>query len=553
MKRIFSPLFLILLALCAFTALIRPYLKNGVPYTHDGENHLARFANYKVALKEGQWPPRFAPNLMNHYGYPVFNYNYPLANILSLPFSFLRIHYETTFKLIMATGLLVGAGGIFRWLTLSGVSKNWGWLAIAAYFSAPFTANLIFVRGNPGEVWAMALFPWLLWFTQSIGQRKTPSWFVRALIITAFLLSHNIAVLFGGILWGFYTLAEFRKKVPLWKTWLASLAVSVLLALWFWLPALAEKHWVVLDSTALNTSPAAHVATIPQLLFSPIQFGYSYLTPVDTMSFSIGLVSIISFIFCTGWLLKYFFKKNSKESSSLWFFMLVCWVLVLFQLPMSHIVWETVPLVRFIQFPWRLTAFIVIMSMPLIAAAARTHRVIQQLLICALFFQIIVAWRLQPVDILHKTPLDYDLFSQSSTTAHENTPKTFEYETISDWSPEPRILDGEGEFMVEHWAGSSRQYTVRANTTLLIAEPTMYFPGWETLVNGTIVSYTNNEQVAGRIAYALAPGEYHVTTRFTQRTWPRLIGNAVSVTAALVWGWLVWQEKQQKSGKSAHS
>ena len=57
----------------------KSYFHEGFPYTHDGENHLARFANYKIALKEGQFPPRFAPNLMSNYGYPVFNFTYPVS------------------------------------------------------------------------------------------------------------------------------------------------------------------------------------------------------------------------------------------------------------------------------------------------------------------------------------------------------------------------------------------------------------------------------------------------------------------------------------------
>ena len=58
----------------------------GFPYTHDGENHLARIANYAVALRQGQFPPRWAPSFWAGYGYPVFNFNYPLLNIAAVPF-----------------------------------------------------------------------------------------------------------------------------------------------------------------------------------------------------------------------------------------------------------------------------------------------------------------------------------------------------------------------------------------------------------------------------------------------------------------------------------
>lgn len=270
MKRMLSYFCVVLLSSIAFFSLIRVYFQTGVPYTHDGENHLARFANFKLALKEGQFPPRFAPNLVNHYGYPVFNYNYPLANILSLPFSLFRVHYETTFKVLMATGLFLGAVGIYRWLSLMDTSKTTRFIAITAYLAAPFTVNLIYVRGNPGEIWAMALFPWLLWLTLSISKRKIPSLFICVSIITAFLLSHNISVLFGGIVWALYSLSAFGNNISFWKTWLGIMGLALLLSSWFWLPALAEKHLVILDGAKLNTYPGAHTATPSQLILSPL-------------------------------------------------------------------------------------------------------------------------------------------------------------------------------------------------------------------------------------------------------------------------------------------
>src|SRR5258708_7660284 len=100
--------FFLILIVVLSVYITRVYFHAGVPYTHDGENHLARFANYILAVRERQIPPRFAPNLFDHYGYPVFNYNYPLANIFSVPFSYLHVHYEVTFKILMFVAVLIG-------------------------------------------------------------------------------------------------------------------------------------------------------------------------------------------------------------------------------------------------------------------------------------------------------------------------------------------------------------------------------------------------------------------------------------------------------------
>ena len=61
------------------------WFKPGLPFTHDGQLHLTRMAQYYLSIKEGQIPPRLAGQLNNSYGYPVFNFNYPLPDILAYP------------------------------------------------------------------------------------------------------------------------------------------------------------------------------------------------------------------------------------------------------------------------------------------------------------------------------------------------------------------------------------------------------------------------------------------------------------------------------------
>ena len=64
----------------------------------------------------------------------------------------------------------------------------------------------------------------------------------------------------------------------------------------------------------------------------------------------------------------------------------------------------------------------------------------------------------------------------------------------------------------------------------------MYFAGWQTTgdFNGEQkqLTYVDNEQIQGRIGYKLeAAGTYELRSEFTQRTWPRMVGNAVSVVS----------------------
>ena len=529
--------------------LVWPYLQTGVPYTHDGENHLARFANYKIAVREGQLPPRLAPNLMNHYGYPAFNYNYPLANILSLPFSIIGIHYELTFKVLMVTGLSLAVAGLISWLRLLNFSRQSSWLAASSLLTAPFVANLIYVRGNVGEVWALGLFPWLLWLTKRFELKKSTPWLTSVTIILGFLLSHNISVLFGSVLWFFYCWCSFKRNNTLWFAWLKPVLLAGLLSLWFWLPAVAEKKLVILDKSNLNVGAIEHLVQPLQLFNSPLQFGFSLSTAVDTLSLSVGLLPLASLIIFSLWLLKFGFRRK-KSTKQLFFLTCFSWLLLFLQTPLGTSFWKTIPLVGFIQFPWRLTLFWLIFTAPLIVASWQLGKGFRWFLSLLFVSQLLAVWRLQPIDIFHKSILEYDLFPQSTSALNENLPKTFTYILFGDWSPEPRVLSGQAEFDVEHWTGSNHHYHLVITEEALIVEPTMNFAGWQTTANDQLVDYLNNDIIQGRIAYQLSPGDYQIITRFTQQTWPRLVGNTISGLSLIVWALLIWREKHKIFGKS---
>ena len=141
-------------------------------------------------------------------------------------------------------------------------------------------------------------------------------------------------------------------------------------------------------------------------------------------------------------------------------------------------------------------------------------------------------------------PEQYDLFPQSTSTLNENLPKGFTYLLIGDWQPAPSALVGEFTANVADWTGSRRYYHLNVTQDALVVEPTMYFPGWETTINGELIEYVDVSEAEGRLGYRLPAGEYEVETRFTQNTWPRMVGNSLSVLAVAIWGWLVWREKQ---------
>ena len=95
---------------------------------------------------------------------------------------------------------------------------------------------------------------------------------------------------------------------------------SVLLSLWFWLPAIAEKSEVVLDTTSLSNNFKDHFVTLEQLVFSPLKFGYSYLSQIDSVSLSIGLTQVFTVVLTLILLIKNKLQKNKPNFWS-WLFL----------------------------------------------------------------------------------------------------------------------------------------------------------------------------------------------------------------------------------------
>ncbi len=543
----------------------RVYFQSGFPYTHDGENHLARFANYKVALREGQWPPRWAPNLMNHYGYPVFNYNYPLANLLSLPFSIVGLNYELTFKIIAISGIFLGLWGLWRWLKMLKVKLGGRVFAASLFALAPFMTNLTFFRGNIGELLAACLFPWLLALTEKADQaRKSdqPSLGLMAVVwVAAFFLSHNVTVMFGLPLWLAYSLLRHGFKKKLWLELGRVMGWAGVMSLWFWLPAVAEKNLVTVGQVGLVASFVDHFPHFEQLLGEPLSFGFSYLGPVDSLSFALGLGLIGSLLLglvyaVRNWLplghkklklnLPQIWSKLKKPTTT---FGLITSLLIIFQLPLSKIIWQNVPLVGFIQFPWRLSLFLMTFGAGLGALVWQAaSKKAKWLLVILVMIQLVSQMRVKPADRFHKTNRDYDAFSMTTTTQRENLTPAFTYREIGDWQPRPKIIEGKGEINVGHWTGSNRSYQLQLSETSLVVEPTMNFAGWETVVQDSqgqkqLTQYLDDQDlIQGRIAYQLPAGNYQVESRFTQKTWPRLVGNTLSFLAMMAW-LMIWGRK----------
>lgn len=312
--------FLIVLAIWVTWPLLRP----GYIPTHDGEFSIIRIWQYSKMMSEGHLFPRWASNLNSGYGVPLFTFYYPLPYFVGSLFHFLGFSLVDSFKLTMAFSYIAAIVLCFFWL-----KKLFNFQAAAFgtlfFLSVPYWFVNLYVRGSIGEVMAMAS---LMAVLVSIEYQRVR---LAAFAIAVLVISHNItALIFLPLVIGF---TYFRKKISL-----SFIVWGLALSAFFWIPAIIEQKFVMGLS---NFDYRDHFSELAQLLIPSWGTGFSGPGwPPYEMPQQIGVAAIVLLIM----------------RPRVWLFAVM---IIFLMLEQSIPIWEKIPPLRFIQYPWRLLAIFI--------------------------------------------------------------------------------------------------------------------------------------------------------------------------------------------------
>ncbi len=505
-----------------------PLLHPGVFVTHDGENHIARFASYVRAFMDGQFPPRWAGNLNYGYGTPLFIFFYPLPGYLASLLQSAGVSLETCFKLLSLFAFLLAPIGFFTW-TRFFLGKKAAFIASLLYGLAPYHFLDLYVRGDIGELLSFVFIPWVFYFLEKNYRKITIENTLLGGVMYAFLiLSHNIMALLFSILFAGYIILKIKhgKTVSLGNVLM--LGVGLLLSSFFWIPALLEQRYL---NTALFVEDLykSHFPNLSQLIFSPWGFG----SDVNTMG---GLSPQIGVIHLAGVILALCFIKQIVKNKGM---DVVFWVSVFFcamfmSLSVSTILWENLPLLKQFQFPWKFTV------LSSFAAA----------LICGFVFDLKMNKYIYTATVLGIIITSF-YFTRVSGYIHRNDsfyfnfPGTTYYHgeastrwTAGDFSEKPKsqveIVSGSGSVKQLSNRSHVHSFVIDAKSDVEVLDNTVYFPGWKVKTGETHVPIEfQNVNHRGLITFKLPKGKHNVLVMFTESR-IRMIANGISIFSLLL-------------------
>ncbi len=345
---------LLALALALFAA--TPFLtRPGLPHQTDAELHVYRAAELGHALRAGVFYPRWAPNLYYGYGYPIFNYYAPLTYYLANLFDLLPgVDIVGGTKAVFVLGFIVASLGAFL-LGRELFGSAAGILAAASFTFAPY---LLFIdphaRGDLAEYFAICLLP-LTFYTfyrlmSGAGGKKTLLGSV--LTLAALVFSHTLLGLVVpiGLLLPFWVgkvvFGAERSRVG-WGMLVFALAAAIIA--FFWLPAFLERGAIKLQVIGPGHFDfQEHFLSLGELLAPSRIFDLGATAP--RYRYNLGLAQWLLALPALGALL----RSKTRNRRVLFYFVLTGLGLIFLMLPASAVIWERIPTMPYLQFPWRL-------------------------------------------------------------------------------------------------------------------------------------------------------------------------------------------------------
>ncbi len=537
-KKIIKAYWPILLILAVSLFLLRWFIKPGFPETHDGQLYLARFANFYLAFRDKHFPVRWAPNLEYKFGYPVFNFNYYTPFVIGLIATTLGADFETGLKFVILLSFFIG--GLFWYLLFKKkLSKSAGLVSALVYLSAPYQMLDILVRCSIGEIVAMGILPFLLWTIDRLITKLNKLNFVITTLGLAFLaITHNIIFFFSTpvlFLFAFFTSLNLKKFNPKkLYPFIISFLLAAGLTQFFWTPALLEKKYTNIDQLdQMNHEYLDHFPTYKQLIYSPWGTGYSYKGSNDQMSFQLGpihwLISILAIIF-----IAFNYKKSKKLDYSKLFYSSLFILSVFFLTSASIPIWKALPLVNYVQFPWRLLTFATLAAAGLAGILSKYKPKLTWFLV--ILSLIYVSFLVKPAGWFDHDDHFYFEFPFNTSIMSANTPIWFnEIHNIDLDIGKINDLQAISSFKELTWKTQEHVYQIDAARDTEVLERTMYFPGWEVEIDGikTTIDYQKPDY-PGLITFKVPAGKHTIVTRFTENTPARVLGNSLSLLSLTI-------------------
>jgi len=554
-NRITSEIVVIGFIILVSAVLCWPLINPGLFQIHD-DQQVARLFLFDQALSAGQFPVRWVSGLGFGFGYPLFVFYPPFVYALSELIHLTGAGFVDSIKIVFALSLVLS--GISMYLLGKSFSGRLGGLVAAVFYMAtPYRALDVYARGALSEAFSFVWLPLVIlsFYKLSQGKHVSNKYILLGIFSLAFLMTtHNLVflpfTLFLVPFIAYLFVTSANKKIFSVSSFL-TLVLSAGLSAFFWIPSLLEKQYTIVDQMLLTSlaNYNIHFVYFQQLWNWPWGFGGSAPGLEDGISFKIGKLNIVlTFVSALLALLVMKYRNRQPQARLTVLFFALFIFAGFMTTSYSQIIWQMLPPLAYLQFPWRFLIFTTLFS----AILAGLFIYLVRLPILRIIFAVLLVVLLLVPNIKLFQPQFYRswLTDQEATgsqviswdvssTSFEYVPKGVALHKgkngVNVLNLEQReipknpieLLEGQGEVKNLSVLSNQIKFNMQASVKTTVRANLFNFPLWVVKVDGRSVRINDTNQLK-LITFTVPAGSHAVEIKFEDTT-VRKIANIISV------------------------
>jgi len=530
-----------------------------------GDSPFLLWRTYEMAanLRAGIFPVRWMPDAAYGYGYPFFSYYAALPFYVAGLLNVIGADILTAIKLTQTLGFIAAAFAMYGW-TRRHFSRAGAWLAAVAYTFASFHLVNIYTRGDSlSEFYAFVFYPLLLWALDVVFERRD----ARSMVALAFafgglFITHNLsAFIFSLFVLPLYIVVQsvysFASRFTLHvlrSSLIASavgLALGLALSAWNWAPYFYEREYGQLgEQTTGYFNYSNHfrgLDLVQPTLFFDYEVGKTTPFAMSAAQAALAMIGVGAIVVRS-------IRRRRLDTLSA-FMLIGLFVSTIMITPLSKPLWDHIPYLPIIQFPWRFLTVQAIFTALVTAqiaddkAQVASRKTPLAAIALGLLLAIAALVNLHPThlyinssDVTTEWLQLYEMFTANigTTIRYEYlprgvVPRLYTSDALIEPDQPMRAVALEGEASASRLSAAPTRQTWRmtANSPgATIAFPILWWPGWQATVDGKPVAIRPANS-SGRIVLDVATGE-HTVVLSLGRTPLRAVAESVSLLAVMM-------------------
>ena len=489
---------------------ILPLTRHSFFAAHDAVWHVARFYQFHLSLVSGQFPVRWAPTLFYGLGYPAFVANF------QFPYYLMEVIYRFGFNLVdtykIVLGLSIVGSFVFCYLFLSKIYGRFAAIVGSAVYSySPYHFATLYARGALGEAAAGAFVPFAFWAVTLWADQNIYGGLLIALSVFLLITAHpSMFLIFAPFL--LLYLALLSKKLKHFTFGLLWIILGFIASSFQTLPSIFETKFMMFEDVYKNV----YLAHFPNLhsVFRIPGGGADLGTP-----FQVGIVNWL----VLGWAIMIFLRSKKEfniRGKTLALAILAFGIGVLMMTRQSSFMWQHVPFVYDIVFPWRFLNLLVFACA--IGAGFLLNRLSFKLIFGSLLVILVIFASRHYFGWVGQIPADdnyYKSYQETTTAGGEFTPKNTSPIIRYYAQPPIEVIDGDARIADESLKPNSWQFSAEGQKDSLVKLAILNFPGWRVSVDKKAVEiigdYQSREKdLRGLILIKIKKGRHDIQASF---------------------------------------